>query len=82
MSKQDAFNEQLPWTFSLWLSLQQERKDRVGATGRRVARDRTWPGWREIDGLEEYMREQGADEEKLRDLRQAYKEWKQENHHR
>lgn len=75
MSKKDAVGEKLPWTFSLWFSLQQGRKDQIGALGRRVARDHTWPGWRSIDALEEYMREQRTDAETLTVLRQAYAEW-------
>jgi hypothetical protein len=63
------------WTFSLWLSFQQKRKDAVGELARLVEADAAWPGWRAIKGLEEYMKEKGANDETLRVLRQAYEEW-------
>jgi len=72
----DFESPSLSWTFSLWLVMQRKRKDSIGALARRVARDMAWPGQRNVDGLEEYMREQGADAETLKLLRRAYEEWK------
>lgn len=63
------------WTFSLWLSFQQKRKDAVGKLARMVEEDAAWPGWRAIEGLEKYMKEKGANGETLRVLRQTYEEW-------
>lgn len=69
--------EGLPWTLSLWLTFQQERQDAVGLLARMAEKDRGWPGWRDRDGLEEYLREQGAGEETLRGLQVAYAEWEE-----
>src|SRR5262245_42456111 len=62
------------WTFSLWLHFQQQRTDAVGTLARQVAQAETWPGWRALTGLEEYLREQGAEASTLCALRQAYHE--------
>ena len=67
------------WTFTLWLAFQETRKDEVGSLARRVAQDVTWPGWRDLAGLEAYLRAQGADEQTNRILRQAFEEWKTKN---
>lgn len=47
----------------------------MGELARLVEADAAWPGWRAIKGLEEYMKEKGANDETLRVLRQAYEEW-------
>src|SRR5262245_21541725 len=65
----------LTWTFSLWLHFQQQRMDAVGTLARQVAQAETWPGWRALTGLEEHLRDQGAEASTLRALRQAYHEW-------
>ena len=63
------------WTFSLWLHFQQHRTDAVGTLARQVAQAATWPGWRALTGVEEHLREQGAEASTLHALRQAYSEW-------
>ena len=65
----------LTWTFSLWLHFQQYRTDAVGTLARQVAQAETWPGWRALTGLEEHLRDQGAEASMLHALRQAYHEW-------
>lgn len=63
------------WTFTLWLAFQEHRKDAVGDLARVVRKDPTWPGWRTIDGLEQYGREKGFSKILLAALRQAETEW-------
>lgn len=82
MSRNLPPNERLPWTFSLWLFFQEERKDQVGKLARVVEADAAWPSWRTVQGLEEYMKEKGIDAGMIDVLRQAYEEWRQGNHHR
>lgn len=65
----------LPWTFSLWLTFQRELQDAVGTLARVMEKDPIWPGWRDRQGLEEHLREQGAGEKTLRALHAAYAEW-------
>ncbi len=64
-----------PWTFSVWLAFQEPRKDKVGELARLVREDRAWPGWRGIEGLEAYCREQRFSAGWIAALKQAWSEW-------
>jgi hypothetical protein len=58
-------------SFTLWLAFQEPRKDAVGDLARVARKDPTWPGWRTIEGLAQYGREQGFSKILLAALRQA-----------
>ncbi len=34
------------WTFTVWLTFQEKRRDAVGDLARVVRTDPVWPGWR------------------------------------
>jgi hypothetical protein len=62
-------------TCTRWLAFQEHRKDAVGDLARVVRKDSVWPGWRTIDGFEQYGRETGFSKTWLAALRQAEQEW-------
>ncbi len=59
------------WTFTVWLAFQEPRKDKVGELARVVRNDSSWPGWRDIEGLEAYCRAQKLSSTLIAALRQA-----------
>ena len=47
------------WTFNLWLTFQRHRRGEIGDLARYVDQEGyDWPGWRDREGLEAYLREQ------------------------
>ena len=64
------------WTFTLWLTFQQDRTDAVGAMARYVHADPNWPGRHSLEGLTRYLREQGAPQKQITALHRAWEEWR------
>ncbi len=79
MPKHDPPQIRPSWTFSVWLAFQEKRKDDVGELAQLVREDLAWPGWRGIEGLEQYCREQKLPSALIAALRQAWSEWEAAN---
>jgi uncharacterized protein YozE (UPF0346 family) len=62
------------WTFTLWLTFQQNRRDAVGDLARLIAQDVVWPGHRDRAGLQDYLKEKGAPQSTLDALEKAWEE--------
>ncbi len=62
------------WTFTVWLAFQETRKDKVGEPARTVREDPARPGWRTIEGLEQYYRQHQFSSSLIAALKPAWDE--------